>query len=411
MGYKVGLLHSHFSPILSGQERRIHMLLHEYVQQGHSVFVCAPTDGIDDAQTWESAGLRVIRHPTISLSKPLSIIEPVIYERRLAKFLAAAVAPEPDIALCFQYSYAAAAKRAWPHARVAFLCGSAQLDWATSIHGHRGWAARPLVLLKAPVMLYVERQAISLVDRVFVEGTFLKERLLTFHRGNDAKISLIPTPVDVTRFRPGLTSGEALRQECGVRDGTLLIVAVGRLDANKNYPILIRAMTRLRGSNWHLAIAGQGRDEAALRGLIAHYSLSNRVTLLGHRSNVETIYSAADIFVHPTLLDSYGNAVLEAMACGLPCVVSNGPKVGIARDLEDGVGVLLADPIDAGAWAEALQRLLSDPLLRQRLGAAARQFCERQPKWPEVARKVIEVLEIQEHNTVSFSHPTNSGKG
>jgi glycosyltransferase involved in cell wall biosynthesis len=245
-------------------------------------------------------------------------------------------------------------------------------------------------MAKGPAMYYVERAALNLADVVCVEGEFLKDRLLHYHRFARRKMLIISPPIDILRFRPRADVRDTVRGEMGLSGTTQLILGVGRLDANKNFVTLVRAASQLTPGGWRMAIAGTGREEQRLRTLIKGCSLSDCVELLGHRDNIEALYAGADIFAHPTVLDSYGNTVLEAMASRLPCVVSNGPKVGIARELQDGTNAVLANPRKPAHWAACLERLIHDRALRQHLGANARTFCEKQPTVSQCIEMILD---------------------
>ena len=113
--------------------------------------------------------------------------------------------------------------------------------------------------------------------------------------------------------------------------------------------------------------------------------LVGRVFFLGPLNDVTFAYQAADLLAHPTQEDTFAMVVLEAMAHGLPVVVSGAAYCGIAGLLSDGTNaLLLPDPNDAEALATSLQRLLGDAALRDSLGAQARAFA-RQHAWAEKA--------------------------
>jgi len=141
-----------------------------------------------------------------------------------------------------------------------------------------------------------------------------------------------------------------------------LVVAVGRLSHQKNYPQLIQAMALLPDAR--LEIIGAGEDEAALRRLIADLDVGQRVALLGQMSREETLrrVAQADVFVQVSLFEGHSLALIEAARLGLPMVVSDVPVqvegVTGARGELCGITVPLGD---APALAGALAGLLDDP--------------------------------------------------
>ena len=215
----------------------MHQFCTAFLKRGDRVAVCAPTDGINDARVWASVGVQVVPHPVLFSNKPASLVDPVLYVARLRRFLSETSLPKPDLVLCFQYCYVVAAKKTWPSAKVVFMVGAAQLDWATSLYAHRGWQSYPIILAKGPAMYYVERAALALADVVCVEGQFLKDRLLHYHRSAGRNMSIIPAPIDILRFRLRADVRDSVRSEMGLSGTTQLILGVGRLDANKNFEI------------------------------------------------------------------------------------------------------------------------------------------------------------------------------
>jgi UDP-glucose:(heptosyl)LPS alpha-1,3-glucosyltransferase len=106
---------------------------------------------------------------------------------------------------------------------------------------------------------------------------------------------------------------------------------------------------------------------------------------LGSLKDISPVYSAADMLVHPTLEDTFGMVVLEAMAHGLPVIVSNQKYCGISALLADrSNAMLLNDPEDVAELGEVLNGLVRDVALQQQLGQAAITFA-RLHDWPAIA--------------------------
>ena len=180
-------------------------------------------------------------------------------------------------------------------------------------------------------------------------------------------------------FRSG--SRAAVRSELALRDDELLLVSVGNLYPVKGHAVLLRALGQLRRSGaldavpWRLALAGRGEEEARLRALVRDEGLAERVTLLGYREDVPDILAAADLFVMPSLMEGLPLALVEAMAAGLPVVVSD--VGGIPEVAKQGSEAILVPPGDPAGLAEGLATLMRDPLARACMGAAARARARR----------------------------------
>ena len=176
---------------------------------------------------------------------------------------------------------------------------------------------------------------------------------------------VIPNAVDVAaapRSRPG----ERKRP---------LILAVGRLKAPKDFPTLIRALSRLPPGSFDALIVGDGPDRPRLEEQIEALGLSDRVRLAGERRDVPQLLATADAFVLPSASEGHPVSVLEAMAAALPVVASR--VGGVPEQVFDEETGLLVEPDDPNELAAALDRLIGDPFLRRRLGAAGRARAEQ----------------------------------
>ena len=162
-----------------------------------------------------------------------------------------------------------------------------------------------------------------------------------------------------------------LRIELGLRPEDRLVVSVGNLYPVKGHQYLLDALASLatRHPTLHVAIAGRGGLEDALRSKAQEAGLLNRLHLLGLRSDIPAILAAADIFALPSLSEGLPLALIEAMFAACPIVASNVGEVGIV--LEGGRVGMLVEPGNASTLAAALDALLSDPIRAKALGERA----------------------------------------
>ena len=156
----------------------------------------------------------------------------------------------------------------------------------------------------------------------------------------------------------------------------LTVITVGRLVEQKGFDILLtawsKASTTLPG--WRLAIVGDGPLEAELKDLATRLGIEDSVDWLGYVNDPFPLLKGADFFVSTSRFEGTPNALLEAMACGLPAVVSNaspGPSELVGS--EEGAAGLIVPVEDADSTAEAIIRLARDQTLRRRLAFAARK--------------------------------------
>jgi 1,2-diacylglycerol 3-alpha-glucosyltransferase len=162
----------------------------------------------------------------------------------------------------------------------------------------------------------------------------------------------------------------------GIEDGKRCLLASSRFIVRKNLFFLLDAYRRYRAdveSPWNLVILGDGRLEQELRKHIADNEIEG-VHLPGFRSHREILryYASAAAFVHPALSEQWGLVINEAMAAGLPIIVTN--TTGSAEDLvADGVNGFTFHPTDDDALVRALTTIHGDPELRDRMSAASRE--------------------------------------
>ena len=197
----------------------------------------------------------------------------------------------------------------------------------------------------------------------------------------DDRLTVIPNAVDVAPF--DRAAAAALSRAAlglgGVPEGSFLSLYVGRLDGQKGLPVLLDAAARVVAArptrDWHLALAGDGPDRAALTSLAAsHPALAGRVHWLGRRDDVPALLHACDLLVLPSLWEGMPNVVLEAMAARRAVVAT---RVEGTEDLvAPGRNGWLVPPADPAALADALLDAAADPDRLRRFGAAARARVE-----------------------------------
>lgn len=150
------------------------------------------------------------------------------------------------------------------------------------------------------------------------------------------------------------------------------IVAMGRLSPEKGFDVLIRAFAQLAPwyPDWTLQILGTGRQREPLERLAETLGVRDNVQWLGWVERPEAILLDASVFVLPSRYEGFPNALLEAMACGLPCIASDCDS-GPAEIIRDGLDGLLVPPDNVEALANTLRQLVADPGRRTALGGRA----------------------------------------
>lgn len=250
---------------------------------------------------------------------------------------------------------------------------------------HAAWLAR-WSRLAAPVPLVVDTLHSSSTGAVGRHFGYSCSRWLTDHvtavseataashlaagMVNDSKLSVVWNGIDVDRWRPNALERSEAREELGVKD-EFLWLAVGRLEAVKDYPRLLRAMTRTP-EQARLLVLGTGPQEGRLRELTEWLGLKRRVRFAGFDANVVRWMRAADGFVLSSRYEGLPMVLLEAGACAVPVVATDVP--GTREVVADGETGWLAPAGDAQALATKMMDLMRmPPDARLAMGERARR--------------------------------------
>lgn len=202
-------------------------------------------------------------------------------------------------------------------------------------------------------------------------------------------VSRITKGIDTRLFQP---SGHSVRESLRLT-GRRVVVAVARLVPIKNLALLVDAiaLVRQRVPTVHLLIVGDGPDHRTVAARVGEKDLRDCVTLAGSvaHADVPAYYRAADVFALSSDFDNSPNAVLEAMACGLPVVATDGG--GVREFIPDDTGGAVVPRRDAAALAQALEPYLTDPAAAREAGRRNRTRAVEQFSWSESARQLMDV--------------------
>jgi UDP-glucose:(heptosyl)LPS alpha-1,3-glucosyltransferase len=253
--------------------------------------------------------------------------------------------------------------------------GGVHREWLVQ----RGRALGPLRRLSmamSPYHRYVlaAERALFTSERlraVICNSMMVRDEIIRHFGTSAEKIHVIYNGIDPWVFRPPRSDSEraAVRNALRLREDDVLYLFVGSGFGRKGLAALLRAFVTLPGEA-HLAVVGRDKRMRGFQRLAERLCGPGRVHFLGPREDVVPCYHAADAFALPTLYDPFPNAVLEAMACGLPVVTS--VKCGAVDLIRSGENGLLCDALDIESLGAHLQTLL-DGERRRAIGEAGRR--------------------------------------
>jgi L-malate glycosyltransferase len=254
-----------------------------------------------------------------------------------------------------------------PHATCAYLARQMMLPGAlpvvTTLHG------TDITLVGVqPSFHRVTRFSIEQSDRVTAVSEFLR-RKTEEHFAISVPIRVIPNFVDAAVFHPDSAGHPAFPF---LDPGEKTLMHASNFRPVKRVDIVVRTFARLAGEiPSRLVLVGDGPERWQAQELARSLGVEDRVFFLGIQERIEALLPLADLFLLPSEHESFGLVALEAMACGVPVIATNGG--GTTELIEDGKSGFLVDPHDEDAMVAAARRVLTEPDLSVRIGVGARR--------------------------------------
>ncbi len=183
--------------------------------------------------------------------------------------------------------------------------------------------------------------------------------------------------------------GRKLRSGLGIPGSSIVILFVGTEFERKGLDTLLKAFHYLNKPDVWLLIAGGGEKHNKYNKLVRDLGIIDRVKFLGLVSDIENVYAASDIFVLPTLSEPAGMAPIEAMAAGLPVIVSNAEYAGCSELINNEEALLLNDPENPREIANALYELM-DETKRRQFGEKGKKLAEKLT-WDKTTEDTLQV--------------------
>jgi len=234
----------------------------------------------------------------------------------------------------------------------------------------------PMAWLKRPLKARVEKQGLR--DAAAVIAT--TEELRSLASRVSSRVELIPNGVDTQLFVP---AGAA------PRSGPPRVLYVGRLSPEKNLETIVHATSSL-GAGATVTMIGVGPLRGNLEALARARQVEIKFPGIVEQAKLPAVYGSADVFVLASFTEGHPKVLLEAMACGVPCVASD--CAGNRSLITDGETGLLFDPRRPDELAERLRRVRDDPALAVRLGKAGRALVVERYDLGTLVRREIELV-------------------
>jgi glycosyltransferase involved in cell wall biosynthesis len=265
-------------------------------------------------------------------------------------------------------------------------------------HGLEDFKVRdPLKRLAYAPFRTMYRAGAQAADRVIATDWGARDEVCRLLGVAPDRVVVLPNALDLDEVL-GPASQErqaALRARWNLAPDGVVGLSVGRLEANKGFSHLLRALATLPPDlpTWRWLMVGVGQDREALGRLAGELGLAERVIFTGAvgDADLQNLYALATLFVHPSLYEGSSLVTLEALAHARPVVAS---AVGYIPDkVRPGETGLLVPPGDAPALATAIAWCLTHPAEAAALGQAGAALVRRDYTWPAVARQTIVVYE------------------
>jgi UDP-glucose:(heptosyl)LPS alpha-1,3-glucosyltransferase len=235
---------------------------------------------------------------------------------------------------------------------------------------------------------------IKKAKKLIVISNSVKEDIVKYYNTSEEKINVVYSGVNLKEFNPeNIKYKEEIREKHEISPDDILLLFVGNPYERKGLEFVIRALSKIKQKNVKLLVSG--RDEPGrFQSLVNELGLTGRVVFrVGLSTDINKYFSAADIFVLPTLYETFGLVIIEAMASGLPVITSGSKFAGASELIEDGKdGILLKDPKDYEDIAEKLKYLINSENVRKQMGKEANKKAGKYT-WERTADGMMEVFE------------------
>ncbi len=383
---RIGIFTACYHPTLNGVVISIDTFREDLEKRGHEVFIFAPrTPGYED-----KAPSKVFRYPSIRLPGQeyypiaLPIFAP-LQSARIPKLGLDIIHTQHlftmgNLGLKIGRRYGIPVVHTY-HTLIA--------EYTHYVHIFSGLAKRYII--------GSSRKYCNSCNQVITPSSEMKKVLRSY--GVTAPIQVIPTGVDLDDFKNPFSKKD-LKSQWKIPDDKLILLYVSRIGKEKNLDFLLKAIKDIakKRSDFHLLMVGGGPELENYRQKVKDWDMDSLITFIDMQPKEKTIriFGACDIFVFPSVTETQGIVIAEAMAAGIPVVAVD--KMGPSEIIQNGVDGFLT-PLNISVFSDKIVKLLNNKQLRQQMGRFAQENVEKF----STTNSAIKMEEIYERTIDSYS--------
>jgi len=262
------------------------------------------------------------------------------------------------------------------------------------VFGHSVLASRIVEELGIPTVIFLPGPPSMTYEKEIKKCSAVITDGFAIHRLREMREDAIriPNGIDASKFKPTKNNVRAIYE---IKADEKLLIFVGRFVPLKNLPFLIKEIKEVvkLDSKIKLMLVGEGPLYNQIVDLVSRLNLQNHVVFTGRipHDDLAKYYSAADVFVLTSSYDNSPNALLEAMACGLPIIATR--VGGIPMLVEYGINGVLIENNNIGEFKEAVLKLVNNSGLCKKMGERNRTMVTKKYSWSKSAEKFLEIYE------------------
>ncbi|WP_283153411.1 glycosyltransferase family 4 protein [Guptibacillus hwajinpoensis] len=228
-------------------------------------------------------------------------------------------------------------------------------------HGFHFYNGAPLV--NRVLFKWAESTMSKLTDAIITMNKEDFDAARKFKLNNNGRVYYVPgVGINTNNYRFENLNKASIRASLGLKSDDFVVIGIGDLIHRKNFETSIKAIANINSQKYHLIICGTGPKLDELKTLTKNLGVEERVHFLGFRTDVKELLGVSNVFLFSTFQEGLPRSLMEAMATGLPCIVSS--VRGNVDLVKEGKGGYLIEPYDIKGFSKSLERIANDDHLQ-----------------------------------------------